>query len=180
MGRLLTSQTARAATPPRLASTRRPVSVLLLPAPILLRTRVVLVIMSLASTALLLSARTVPFHCRTQFHIHQLVVLAQMALSQSTACNPTSTISLFSSVFTRSGLSWISSTTSSLLSPRRSLLLQDLLPAIDSSSSLWLIKSPDTPPCYPTCLVAPVEQLLSARTTIRSPLFTRHSTSPRS
>merc|ERR1712093_755714 len=60
------------------------------------------------------------------------------------------------------------------------LLLQDLLPAIDSSSSLWLIKSPDTPPCYPTCLVAPVEQLLSARTAIRSPLFTRHSTSPRS
>merc|ERR1712098_584715 len=54
----------------------------------------------------------------SQFHIHQLVVLAQMALSQSTACNPTSTISLFSSVFTRSGLSWISSTTSSLLTPQ--------------------------------------------------------------
>merc|ERR1712093_310171 len=83
----------------------------------------------------------------SQFHIHQLVVLAQMALSQSTACNPTSTISLFSSVFTRSGLSWISSTTSSVhvqLSVHHCSRGIRLHPEADSFRRVWCLGFPSS------------------------------------
>src|SRR3954467_7119236 len=62
------------------------------------------------------------FTINSQFHTSQLVVLARTALSQSIASSPISTTSLSFWDCTKSGLSWIYSTTSSPLSLKRNSL----------------------------------------------------------